>query len=91
MNENWGAHVVEQYEAQYGGLQQQVYSIYRDLRSWTAALLFRITEGPGQPTDFTVGLTFSLKAFPRYGLGSDSDYPSSVYSTENLMDTPTPY
>jgi lipopolysaccharide assembly outer membrane protein LptD (OstA) len=86
MNENWGAHIAEQYEAQYGGLQQQVYSIYRDLRSWTAALLFRITEGPGQPTDFTVALTFSLKAFPRFGLGSDSDRPASLFSGGNLFD-----
>jgi hypothetical protein len=86
MNENWGARILEQYEAQYGGLQQQVYSIYRDLRSWTASLLFRITEGPGQPTDFTVALTFSLKAFPRYGLGSDSDTIGTRFSGENLMD-----
>jgi lipopolysaccharide assembly outer membrane protein LptD (OstA) len=86
MNENWGAHIVEQYEAQYGGLQQQVYSIYRDLRSWTVALLFRITEGPAQPSDFTVALTFSLKAFPRFGLGSDSDRSGSLFSGGNLMD-----
>jgi uncharacterized protein (UPF0335 family) len=86
MNENWGAHIAEQYEAQYGGLQQQVYSIYRDLRSWTVALLFRITEGPAQPTDFTVALTFSLKAFPRFGIGSDSDHSSSMFGGGNLFD-----
>ena len=86
MNENWGAHIAEQYEAQYGGLQQQVYSIYRDLRSWTAALMFRITEGPAQPTDFTVALTFSLKSFPRFGLGSDSDRTGSLFGGGALMD-----
>jgi LPS-assembly protein len=86
MNENWGAHIAEQYEAQYGGLQQQVYSIYRDLRSWTVALLFRITEGPAQPTDFTVALTFSLKAFPRFGIGSDSDRPGSLFNGGALFD-----
>jgi LPS-assembly protein len=87
MNENWGLHILEQYEAQYGGLQQQAYSIYRDLRSWTTSLMFRITEGPGQRTDFTVALTFSLKAFPRYGIGSDSDrVPSSQYGNASLMD-----
>ena len=86
MNENWGARIVEQYEAQYGGLQQQVYSIYHDFRSWTAALLFRITQGPGQPTDFTVALTLSLKAFPRFGLGSDSDRPGTLFGGGNLMD-----
>jgi LPS-assembly protein len=91
MNENWGAHIAEQYEAQYGGLQQQVYSIYRDLRSWTAALLFRVTQGPGQPSDFTVALTLSLKTFPRYSLGSDSDQAGSMFSGNRLFDPPTPY
>jgi len=91
MNENWGLHILEQYEAQYGGLQQQVYSIYRDLRSWTASLMFRVTEGPGQPTDFTVALTFSLKAFPRFGMGSDSDRPGSQFSGPELTDSPNPY
>lgn len=91
LNENWGAHILEQYEAQYGGLQQQVYSIYRDMRSWTAALLVRVTDGPGQPGDLTVALTFSLKAFPRYGLGGDSDFPSSVFGNANLFDPPNPY
>ena len=85
MNENWGAHILEQYEAQYGGLQQQVYSIYRDLRSWTTSLLFRITTGPGgQRTDFTVALTFSLKSIPRFGLGSDSDPTGPLLSDVNL-------
>jgi LPS-assembly protein len=86
MNENWGVHVLEQYEAQYGGLQQQAYSIYRDLRSWTAALMFRVTEGPNQPTDFTVALTFSLKAFPRFGLGSDSDRAQPLFGGDALVD-----
>jgi lipopolysaccharide assembly outer membrane protein LptD (OstA) len=86
MNENWGLHIAEQYEAQYGGLQQQVYSIYRDLRSWTAALVFRIAEGPAQPTDFTVAVTFSLKAFPRYGLGSDSDRAGSLFGGAAIPD-----
>jgi LPS-assembly protein len=90
MNENWSIHVLEQYEAQYGGLQQQTYSIYRDLRSWTASLLFRLTGGPGQPDDFTVALMFSLKAFPRFGLGSDSDHPGTLFSGPNLTD-PAPY
>ena len=91
MNENWGAHIAEQYEAQYGGLQQQTYSIYRDLRSWTASLMFRVTEGPGQPNDFTVGLTFSLKAFPRFGMGSDSDRAGYLNGGGPLMDSTEPY
>ena len=72
-------------------MQQQVYSIYRDMRSWTMSLMFRITEGPAQPADFTVGFAFSTKVFPRFGLGSDSDHSASLFSGGNLMDPPTPY
>ncbi len=89
LNENWGLHIAEMYEAQYGGMQQQVYAISHDLRSWTAALMFRVTQGQDQPTDFTVGLTFSLKAFPRFGLGSDSDHPAgSLFNGDALLDPP---
>lgn len=89
MNENWGARITERYEAQDGYMQEQLYSVYRDLRSWTAALSFRIYEGPAQPTDFTVAVTFSLKAFPRYGLGSDSNHPGALFesaSTPDILD-----
>jgi lipopolysaccharide assembly outer membrane protein LptD (OstA) len=84
LNENWSFHIAERFEAQDGTLQQQDYTLCRDLRSWTGALDFRVTEGPGQPTDFTVALTLSLKAFPRFPLGSDSDRPldsTRPYST----------
>ena len=76
LNENWGVHIAERFEAQDGALEEQDYTLYRDLRSWTGGLTFRILQGPGQPTDFGVGLTLSLKAFPRIPLGSDSDRPS---------------
>ena len=88
-NENWGAHIAERFEAQNGTMQQQIYSLYRDLRSWTAALTFRVTQGPGQPTDFTAGITLSLKAFPRYKLSADSDRPGQVLesaSSASLLD-----
>jgi hypothetical protein len=89
INENWGAHIAERFEAQNGTMQEQLYSIYRDLRSWTAALTFRVNQGAGQPTDFTVGVTLSLKAFPRYKLNSDNDRPTrllSSASTPSLLD-----
>jgi hypothetical protein len=78
MNENWGLHVAERFEAQNGTMQEQIYSLYRDLRSWTAAMTFRVNQGVGQPTDYTVGVTLSLKAFPRYKLNTDSDRPEQV-------------
>ncbi len=78
LNENWGVHIAERFEAENGSLEEQDYTLYRDLRSWTGALTFRVTEGPGQPTDFTVALTLSLKAFPRFPLGYDTDRPHNL-------------
>ncbi len=75
LNENWGARMSEQFEGQSGTMQQQLYSIYRDLRSWTSALTVGLTQGPGQPSDFSVMVTFSLKAFPRYKLNGDNGAP----------------
>ncbi|HEX3988949.1 MAG TPA: LPS assembly protein LptD, partial [Verrucomicrobiae bacterium] len=86
INENWAARISEQYEAQDGALQQQLYSVYRDLRSWTAALTVRVTEGPGQPNDLSVVATFSLKAFPRYGLNRDNDRPSQLLGSSSSAD-----
>jgi hypothetical protein len=87
LNENWGLHVAERFEAQNGTLQEQDYTLYRDLRSWTGALTFRVTQGPGQPADFTVALTLSLKAFPRFPLGSDTDRPQDFTRTHSAADS----
>ena len=38
LNENWGVHIAERFEAQNGTLQEQDYTLYRDLRSWTGGL-----------------------------------------------------
>jgi hypothetical protein len=77
LNENWAARVAERFEARDGTLEEQQYTIYRDLRSWTAALSLRIRQNHdvGAKNDFTIAVTFSLKAFPRFGLGSDTDQP----------------
>jgi lipopolysaccharide assembly outer membrane protein LptD (OstA) len=76
LNDNWGFRATHDFNAQEGRLQQQFYTIYRDMRSWTGALTFRvIDDGNGQPRDFTVAFTFSLKANPRYHLGDDTVEP----------------
>ncbi len=63
------------YEARDGFMEEQYYTIYRDLRSWTSAFTFRVRQQRLGPTDFTVALTFSLKAFP-HPVGRDSEHPS---------------
>ena len=74
-NEDWAARLSYRFEARDGTLEEQYYSIYRDLRSWTVALSFRARDNRTGPTDVGVALSFSLKAFPRFGLGEDSSRP----------------
>ena len=57
-------------------MEEQYYTLYRDLRSWTAALTFRVRDNRSRADDYTIAATFSLKAFPRFGLNSDRDKPS---------------
>jgi LPS-assembly protein len=78
LNENWGLRATQHFEARSGRMEEQFYTIYRDLRSWTAALTFRLRDSPTSSEDFTVAFTFSLKAYPRYGLGSDKARPLSL-------------
>ena len=79
LNENWGTRMAHYFDARAGNLQEQDYSIYRDLRSWTVALTFRVRDNPTGPQDYTVAFTFSLKAFPRFGLGDDNLRPYTLF------------
>jgi hypothetical protein len=72
LTENWACRAGHYFDAKDGLLREQSYTIYRDLRSWTAALTFRVRDNSGSRDDFSVAFTFSLKAVPRFGLGSDS-------------------
>ncbi len=78
LNENWGLRAMHQYEIREGVLQQQSYALYRDLRSWTAALAFRVQNDEGSPNDFTVAFTFSLKAAPKMSVGGDTVHPTGL-------------
>jgi LPS-assembly protein len=76
MNENWAARVSHHFEARDGTMEEQYYTVYRDLRSWTSALTFRVRDNRNGPEDYTIAATFSLKAFPRFSLNSDRDKPA---------------
>ncbi len=70
-NENWAFGMTHYYEAELGVLQRQSYTLYRDLRSWTAALTLRFRDGgTSGKDDFTIGFIFSLKSFPTAKVGS---------------------
>jgi LPS-assembly protein len=72
VNDNWGFRATQNFNAMDGRLQDQFYTVYRDLRSWTGALTFRVTDNGTGQEDFTVAFSFSLKAHPRHKLGGDT-------------------
>jgi lipopolysaccharide assembly outer membrane protein LptD (OstA) len=79
LNENWGVRMAHYFEAKTGTLQEQSYTIYRDLRSWTAAVSLLIRDNPASGhMDYGAAFTFSLKAFPRYGRDLDVTAPYSL-------------
>jgi hypothetical protein len=71
LNDNWGFRATHDFNAQNGTLQEQFYTLYRDFRSWTGALTFRVVDNSTGPEDFTIAFSFSLKATPRMHLGDD--------------------
>lgn len=73
--DNWGFRTTQAYDALNGRLQDQFYTLYRDLRSWTGALTFRVENNGNGPKDYTVAFTFSLKANPKYHPGDDTAVP----------------
>ena len=75
VNDNWGLRARHDFNAANGRLQEQNYSVYRDLRSWTCALTFRVIDNSTGPTDFTVAFTFSFKAAPKTHVGDDTAQP----------------
>jgi LPS-assembly protein len=72
LNDNWGIGVQEQYEAATSTLEEQHYSIYRDLTSWVASLGGVIRDNAGVK-EYGVLFTVTLKAFPKFGFDLNVD------------------
>ncbi len=78
VNENWGFRASHNFDALHGRMQEQYYTVYRDLRCWTVAVTAGLRDnGPG-PKDFNVAFAFSLKALPHGALGADTVRPFSL-------------
>ena len=75
LNEDWSFRASHYYDIRNGRLQEQFYTLYHDFRSWTGALSLRVRDNNDGREDFTVAFTFSLKAFPRFGVGTDTVHP----------------
>jgi hypothetical protein len=74
-DDNWAFRITHHYEVDDGQLQEQFYTVYRDFRSWTGAVTFRVRNPRQGPTDYAVAFAFSLKAAPKYRVGEDSLQP----------------
>jgi LPS-assembly protein len=72
LNDNWGFGVQEQYEAATGLLQEQRYSIYRDLTAWVASFGGVIRDNSGVK-EYGLLFTVTLKAFPKFGFDLNFD------------------
>lgn len=72
LNENWAARTAHYFEARDGRMEEQSYTIYRDLRSWTAGFTLRLRDQRESSDDITFAFTFSLKAAPKYRVGDDA-------------------
>jgi lipopolysaccharide assembly outer membrane protein LptD (OstA) len=71
LGDNWGGRITQDYNAVSRRMQDQQFTIYRDLRSWTSALTLRVANNVGSTADVTVAIVFSLKASPSMALGED--------------------
>jgi lipopolysaccharide export system protein LptA len=76
INDNWGVGAQEQYEATTSTLEEQRYSIYRDLSSWVASFGGVIRDNNGVK-EYGVLFTITLKAFPKFGFDMNFD-PAST-------------
>ena len=78
VNDNYATRISHYYNVSDGRLQEQDYTLYRDLRSWTGGLTFRVINNTTGPVDYTIAFSFSLKFSPRTKVGDDSVRPSSM-------------
>ena len=72
LNDNWGVGVQEQYEAETGLLEEQRYSVYRDLSAWVASFGGIIRDNNGVK-EYGLLFTVTLKAFPKFGFDLNFD------------------
>jgi hypothetical protein len=80
LNDHWGIGIQEQYEGTTGILEQQRYSIYRDLTSWVASVGAIIRDNGGVK-EYGVLFTFTLKALPKLGFDLNFD-PAGADQTQ---------
>ena len=72
IDDNWSIGIREQYEGTTGILEEQRYSIYRDLTSWVASVGAIIRDNGGVK-EYGFLFTFTLKALPKLSFDLNFD------------------
>jgi hypothetical protein len=80
INDNWGVGIRGQYEGTTGILEEQRYSIYRDLTSWVASVGAIIRDNGGVK-EYGFLFTFTLKALPKLSFDLNFD-PGGANQTQ---------
>ena len=78
LGQNWGFRISEYYNLKDSFFQHHYYTLYRDLRSFTAAITAGIRQDLDGQKDYGIAFTLSSKAFPRYGLQDDINRPTRL-------------
>jgi hypothetical protein len=69
LNESWQVSEQIGVEGANGTIQEQRYSIYRDLTAWNVALNMIVRENDAVKDEFAVYVSMTLKAFPEQAIG----------------------
>ena len=72
INDHWAVGAYDRYEASTGFLEEQRYTIYRDLTSWVASL-GAVIRNNGGVKEYGVLLTFTVKALPKFQFNLNID------------------
>jgi LPS-assembly protein len=65
LNENWSFRVLERVDVGHGHVDEQEYTLYRDLHCWAVSFSFRYLSQEVGPDDAQFWVVFSLKALPQ--------------------------
>ena len=77
LNDHWAFGAYDRIEATTGFVEEQRYTIYRDLTSWVASLV-AVIRNNGGVKEYGVLLTFTVKALPKFQFNLNFD-PGSTH------------
>ncbi|HEY0370220.1 MAG TPA: hypothetical protein VGC85_11530, partial [Chthoniobacterales bacterium] len=72
INDNWGAGAYARYEAKTQNLEEQRYTVYRDLTAWVGSFGAIIRDNAGVK-EYGVLISFTLKALPKFSFDLNFD------------------